>query len=106
MKRGHVTGTKRETRGATDWYASIQAEHLARLDAEAQERGQMDQPNFLTIIHIAADSVGQLRACDLSRVVETAFEMGCLEALVVWLTAQRHDLDAAINEEVLDILTA
>ena len=30
MKRGHVTGTKKERKGSTDWYKAIQAEHLKR----------------------------------------------------------------------------
>ena len=33
MKRGHVTGTKRERKGASDWYRQIEAEHLARIEA-------------------------------------------------------------------------
>lgn len=34
MKRGHNTGEKRERAGATDWYARIEAEHIARIEAE------------------------------------------------------------------------
>ena len=34
MKRGHVTGTKREKQGASDWYKAIEAENIARIDAE------------------------------------------------------------------------
>jgi hypothetical protein len=30
MKRGHVTGHKQERKGSQDWYAAIQATHLAR----------------------------------------------------------------------------
>ena len=33
MKRGHVTGTKREKKGASDWYKAIQEEHLKRIEA-------------------------------------------------------------------------
>ena len=33
MKRGHVTGTKRERKGAGDWYKQIEAENLARIEA-------------------------------------------------------------------------
>lgn len=34
MKRGHVTGTKRERQGSQDWYKGIEAAHLARIEAE------------------------------------------------------------------------
>ena len=33
MKRGHVTGLRRERTGASDWYQQIEAEHLARIEA-------------------------------------------------------------------------
>jgi len=37
MKYGHTTGTKRETKNASNWYAAIEAEHIARIEAmEAQ----------------------------------------------------------------------
>jgi len=32
--RGHCRGTKKEQKGSTDWYASIQAQHLARIEQE------------------------------------------------------------------------
>jgi hypothetical protein len=34
MKRGHVTGTKRETQGSQDWYRQHEAAHLARIEAQ------------------------------------------------------------------------
>lgn len=34
MKYGHVTGTKRERRGASDWYKAIEEEHIRRIEAE------------------------------------------------------------------------
>lgn len=34
MRRGHVTGRKKEREGAGDWYEAIEAETLAKLDAE------------------------------------------------------------------------
>ena len=40
MKRGHVTGTKRERNGAGDWYKVIEAEHLKRIEAEWQAQQQ------------------------------------------------------------------
>ena len=34
MLRGHVTGHKKERKGATDWYKQIEAENLARIERE------------------------------------------------------------------------
>jgi hypothetical protein len=34
MKRGHVTGTKRETQGSQDWYRQHEAANLARIEAQ------------------------------------------------------------------------
>jgi hypothetical protein len=34
MKRGHVTGSKRERTGASDWYNHIAEAHIARIEAE------------------------------------------------------------------------
>jgi len=34
MSRGHVTGHKKERKGAGEWYKAIQAEHLARIERE------------------------------------------------------------------------
>ena len=36
MKRGHVTGTKQERKGSTDWYRKIEEEHIRRIEAERQ----------------------------------------------------------------------
>jgi hypothetical protein len=33
MKRGHVTGTKREKQGSQDWYCAIAEAHLRRIEA-------------------------------------------------------------------------
>jgi hypothetical protein len=38
MKRGHVTGTKREKKGAQDWYKQIKAAHIRRIEAEWQAK--------------------------------------------------------------------
>jgi hypothetical protein len=40
MKRGHVTGTKRERQGASNWYKAIEAETLKRIEAEWQAKQQ------------------------------------------------------------------
>ena len=34
MKYGHVTGTKREKRGSTDWYKSIEQANIDRITKE------------------------------------------------------------------------
>ena len=34
MKMGHVAGTKKETKGASDWYKAIEAQNLAKIEAE------------------------------------------------------------------------
>ena len=40
MKKGHCTGHKRERKGSTDWYRTIQAEHLKRIEKEWQAKQQ------------------------------------------------------------------
>ena len=42
MKRGHVTGTKAERQGASDWYKKIEEEHIRRIEAEwhAKQQGK------------------------------------------------------------------
>lgn len=40
MKRGHVTGAKRERKGASDWYKTIEAENLKRIEAQWQAKQQ------------------------------------------------------------------
>ena len=38
MKRGHVTGHKREKKGASDWYKAIEQAHIARIEKEWQAK--------------------------------------------------------------------
>jgi hypothetical protein len=38
MKRGHVTGHKKERKGAQDWYRQIEEEHIRRIEAERQAK--------------------------------------------------------------------
>jgi len=38
MKRGHVTGHKRERKGARDWYKHIEEENIRRIEAEWQAK--------------------------------------------------------------------
>jgi hypothetical protein len=40
MKRGHVTGHKKERTGSQDWYRAIQEEHLKRIEKEWQAKQQ------------------------------------------------------------------
>jgi hypothetical protein len=40
MKRGHVTGTKKERRGSNDWYKAIEEENIRRIEAEWQQKQQ------------------------------------------------------------------
>ncbi|HEY5865857.1 MAG TPA: hypothetical protein VI542_09985 [Candidatus Tectomicrobia bacterium] len=40
MKRGHVTGTKRECRGASDWYKQIEEATIRKIEAEWQAKQQ------------------------------------------------------------------
>jgi hypothetical protein len=34
MKRGHVTGHKKERKGASDWYKQIEEENIRKVEAE------------------------------------------------------------------------
>lgn len=38
MTHGHVTGKKRERKGAADWYQDIERKHLERIEREWEER--------------------------------------------------------------------
>ena len=44
MKHGHVTGHKKERKGASDWYKKIEQENLERIEREWQERQAQQQP--------------------------------------------------------------
>jgi hypothetical protein len=44
MSRGHVTGHKKERKGAGEWYKAIQVEHLARIEKEWAEREAAKPP--------------------------------------------------------------
>ena len=47
MKRGHVTGEKRERTGASEWYRTIEEENIQRVEAEwaARNAAQHGQEN-------------------------------------------------------------
>jgi hypothetical protein len=34
MKHGHVTGTKTERKGASEWYKQLEEENIRRIEAE------------------------------------------------------------------------
>jgi len=38
MKHGHVTGTKTERTGASDWYKAIEVENLKQIEAAWQAK--------------------------------------------------------------------
>jgi hypothetical protein len=38
MKHGHVTGHKRERKGASDWYRKIEEANIRRIEAEWQAK--------------------------------------------------------------------
>jgi hypothetical protein len=40
MQRGHVTGTKKERKGASDWYKHIEEENIRRIETEWQAKQQ------------------------------------------------------------------
>ena len=42
MQHGHVTGTKKERKGASDWYKKIEAENLKQIEAAwaAKQQGK------------------------------------------------------------------
>ena len=40
MKYGHVTGKKKERKGATDWYKQIEEENIRRIEAEWEAKQQ------------------------------------------------------------------
>ena len=40
VKRGHVTGHKRERKNSQRWYDAIQDEHLKRIEAEIAAKQQ------------------------------------------------------------------
>jgi hypothetical protein len=40
MKHGHVTGTKKERQGSTDWYREIEEENIRKVEADWQAKQQ------------------------------------------------------------------
>jgi len=40
MTRGHVTGNKKERKGASDWYRHIEDANIRRIEAEWQAKQQ------------------------------------------------------------------
>lgn len=46
MKYGHVTGTKRERTGASDWYRQIEEEHIRRIETQWQAKEQVSDEYY------------------------------------------------------------
>jgi hypothetical protein len=40
VKHGHVTGTKKERKGSTNWYRKIEEDNIRRIEAEWQAKQQ------------------------------------------------------------------
>jgi hypothetical protein len=40
MQHGHVTGHKKERKGASDWYKAIEEANIRKIEAEGQARQQ------------------------------------------------------------------
>jgi hypothetical protein len=40
MQHGHVTGHKKEHKGASDWYKAIEEANIRKIEAEGQARQQ------------------------------------------------------------------
>lgn len=40
MKRGHVTGAKRERKGTSDWYKQLEEENIRTIEAQWQAKQQ------------------------------------------------------------------
>lgn len=38
MKRGHVTGSKRERKGTSDWYRQIEEENLRAVETAQEQK--------------------------------------------------------------------
>ena len=58
-----------------------------------------------TLLQIAADTPADLRACDVSRVIEAAADAD-MPGFPAWLLAERPDLAGAIAEAQADLATA
>ena len=65
MKMGHVQGTKKETKGATDWYDAIAEANIARIEAEDAARAlvtalAIQVGNAVTALPEAATRIARL----------------------------------------------
>lgn len=62
MKYGHVTGTKRERKGASNWYREIEEENIRRIEAawaakaEAEYHAQAGHRNLTEAEWLAQDT--------------------------------------------------
>lgn len=56
-----------------------------------------------TITAVSADSVAELRACDLHRVIMVAADQGRRDAYIGWLICNRPDIHDRIVRAVRDL---
>lgn len=61
------------------------------------------RPEYLSTLHLAADSPDKLRTSDVFRVMEDAAGRGFLEGFAAWLELERPDLATEISECVEDL---
>jgi len=61
-------------------------------------------PRYLAIVTVCADSIEQLRTCDLHRALDQAKDMGICRVFAAWLMSVRPDIHRQINSAALDVL--
>jgi hypothetical protein len=90
MKYGHVTGTKQEQNGSQAWYAAIEAEHIARIEAmEAQAE-------VATLAQVVGDAVAAMPEA-AARIAKAAT---LVQAKAVWeLTSGSYLVGAESDTE-------
>ena len=57
MKQGHVTGTKREKQGASDWYTAIAEQHIARIEAAQAAKDDATRTLTTALAHQVGNAV-------------------------------------------------
>ena len=63
MRRGHVTGQKRERPGAADWYAQIDTANIARVES-ALTNFEKRSRKMKRVARIFEESSGKYHVCD------------------------------------------
>ena len=85
MKRGHVTGNKKERRGSQDWYRQIEAANIARIEAETGSQPTQHDLNTAHLAKMAADR--QHQAETIQAINQT---LARIDALVAALACSRE----------------